>query len=734
MGPKPAFAAKYVFGPFEFEAGSGELRKYGTRIRLPGKPLQILTLLLDRPGEVVSREELQRRLWEGTTFVDFEQGINSAVNKLRQALGDSPDQPRYVETVPGKGYRFVAPLHNPTARTVLEIAAPPVAAEAKPVQRWIPWAVAGALAAAGAGYWAGGAARPVAAAPPAMQYTIAPPAGYAIEGAATRQSLALSPDGTRLAYSAVEGSGAFQLFLRDLSSRESIPIPGTRGANTLFWPGNSDALYVSFQGKIRRIPLRGEGFVAVADAPPFTLTGLLQSPERLLLDTSRGSYTVSPSGGTPAEIGSFVHWPQALPGTSELLYTAWDPATKRYRAVIGSPDQPASTRLSLLSDSRIQFAPSTQTPGTSFLLYVSGGNLVAHPFDLSNRRLTGDAVAIARQVTSFQPLATADFTVSARGTLVYQEFVARSQLRWVDRAGRPIAKTGPGNVSLKSASLSPDQRYIATSIYDVERGGQNLWIVDATTGTAKQLTDAAGIRDSAVWSPSGDRLAYLHGAGGRSPKIAIRGVGENEKEVIETEGGFQNPTDWSPDGRFLAFTNNGSARLASEVQGDVFLMDLERNRKITPLLHSTFHEGSAAFSPDGKWVAFLSAESGAAELYVQAFRGGDSPAVTGERFRISRAGAQLLRWRRDGRELFYLGYDGRVYAVPVQVGGTPRFGAAERLFEIPAEARAAIHAELGFDVSADGRRFVIPTVSDAAAPVLVVVQNWESLLPGKGRP
>lgn len=728
MEPQPASHSKFVFGPFEFEAVSGDIRKYGTRIRLQGKPVQILTLLLHRPGEVVSREELQTHLWKGTTYVDFEQGLNSAVNKLRQALGDSPDQPRYIETIPGRGYRFVAPLQNPAARTVLEIA-PQATPAVKPIRSWIPWAGAAVLIAAAAGYWAG--PRSVPKLQNTVRFTVTPPPGYALEGAASRQSFAFSPDGKRLAYSAVERSGAYQLFLRDLHSTDSTPIPNTRGAHTLFWPASSDALYVSFSGKIRRVPLNGDGFVAIADAPAFTLYGLLLSPARLLLDTNQATYAVSPNGGTPEPVKNFVHWPQLLPGTDELLYTAWDSAAKRYRAVIGRPDQPESARLSLLSDSRILFAPSTITPGASFLLYVSGGNLVAHPFRLSSRQLTDDAIPIVNQIYSFFPLATADFSVSANGTLAYQKYVARSQLAWVDRAGRRIASIGPANVNLKSATLSPDGKRLATSIYDPERGGQNIWIVDTHAGAAKQLTAANGLRDAAVWSPQGDKLAYLHGTGGRTPKIAILGRAENATETIETEGGFQQPTGWSPDGRFIVFSNNGAARLASEVQGDVFLMDLHRNRKITPLLHSTFHEGSAAFSPDGKWIAFISAESGTAELYIQAFIGGDSPAVVGERFRVSRAGAQVLRWRRDGKEIFYLAYDGSIYGVPIQLGAKPSFGTATPLFAINTEARAAIHAVPGFDVSSDGQRFVIPTVSDAEAPSIVVVQNWEASLPSK---
>src|SRR5882724_9478774 len=147
------------------------------------------------------------------------------------------------------------------------------------------------------------------------------------------------------------------------------------------------------------------------------------------------------------------------------------------------------------------------------------------------------------------------------------------------------------------------------------------------------------------------------------------------------------------------------------------------------LISTPFHEANPAFSPDGNWLAFTSNESGRAEVYVQAFRSGDAPGVIGERHLVSSAGAQALRWRRDGRELFYLGFDGRVQAVPVKLSPKPEFGPATPLFTISNEAIAAIHSVLGFDVSADGQRFVIPMVTSAEGPSIVVVQNWEALLP-----
>src|SRR5262245_52837432 len=158
MGSQPKPALKVSFGPFEYDATSGDVLKHGTRIRLQGKPLQILSLLLTDPGRVISRDELQRHLWQGATFVDFEQGLNSAMNKLRQTLGDSADQPRYVETLPGRGYRFIAPVHRESTKAVLEMSAPvPLRIETQPggkSQSWMPWIAAlGVAVVAGGGYW-----------------------------------------------------------------------------------------------------------------------------------------------------------------------------------------------------------------------------------------------------------------------------------------------------------------------------------------------------------------------------------------------------------------------------------------------------------------------------------------------------------------------------------------------------------------------------------------------------
>jgi tricorn protease-like protein len=188
------------------------------------------------------------------------------------------------------------------------------------------------------------------------------------------------------------------------------------------------------------------------------------------------------------------------------------------------------------------------------------------------------------------------------------------------------------------------------------------------------------------------------------------------------------PSDWSPDGRYIAFTNTAFPMINNDQGGDVWVIDMGSNRKVTAILNTPFRESTAKFSPDGKAMAFIADDSGRPEIYVQSFEGGDTPRVTGERRLVSHNGALFLRWQRDGRAMVYLGMDNRVYSVRVSRGTRLEFGSPEPLFTIPAEARAVLPHGFGFDVSADGSRFLVPVLRSREPASLVVVQNWESLL------
>lgn len=226
----------------------------------------------------------------------------------------------------------------------------------------------------------------------------------------------------------------------------------------------------------------------------------------------------------------------------------------------------------------------------------------------------------------------------------------------------------------------------------------------------------------------GGFVTLIYSAAMSTPgKLYLRTVAGGEPDRALPHAFFQTATDWSTNGRYVVFGNTGFGRAAFEDNGDVLVVDMEAKpeRRIHPLLVTGFHEANAAWSPDGKWLAFTSNESGNPEIYVQRFEGGDPPILTGERSRVTRNGAQTIRWRSDGKEMFYLALDGKVHAIPVSLAEKPTFGEPTALFTVSTGARAAIHATIGFDVSADGQRFVIPVVTSPEDPAIIVVQNWE---------
>lgn len=722
-----------IFGPFEYDPGIRELRKFGRRIRVQAQPLQVLAVLLERPGEVVTREELQRRIWGEAAYGDFQHGLNAAVNKLRQTLGDSAGQAHYIETSPGLGYRFVAPMQVNAAATVIPAeesgaAVLAVSQGPRPAVWYRAAGLAAVLLAAAGMYWLSmGSARRVEPGP-AVRFSIEPPAGSVLEPASSRQSFGLSPDGRRLAFTAVSVSGAASIFVRDFDQLEPRQIPGTNGANSLFWAPDNQSLVFTAGGKLKRVKLGGGDPAVLCDLPPRIFSGTFLDAGKILISGGVGSHTVSSSGGPTDALTEHYRWPQLLPGSDLVLHTVWDPRSRRHVARVARPGDAKTTRDLLQADSRVMFTESRANPGQGYLLYVRAGNLMAQPFDPRGLNLVGEARVLASKLYSFFPSGAADFSVSQNGVLAYLSHTSRSQLAWVDRGGRTVATVGPANVAVKAGRLSPDGRHIAASFYEVERGAQNLWLIDTATSSSRLLTPESGLRDAPVWAPDSKQLAFLNAFGDRPPGLAVRGAGSSDPERHLPRLDLQLPGDWSPDGRFLAFLNTGTPLFENQTQSDVWLVDFANQDRLIPLLATPFFEANPAFSPDGRWIAFTSSESGRPEVYLQSFVSGPSPAVAGERHLVSRSGAAAIRWRRDGRELYYLSFDGRIHAISVMPGPKPRFGSDQVLFSISPEARAAAPSVLGFDVSPDGQRFLVPMVSARQPSNLIVVQNWESEL------
>ena len=725
MSSQPAPQPRIVFEPFDFSPASGELRRHGRAVRLQGQPIQVLEALLAEPGQLITRESLQQRIWSGAVSGDFEHGLNAAVNKLRQALGDSAEDPRFVETIAGKGYRFIAATVQPP-RPVLEMKAPlpvqPRAVFGPPV-----WTVAAVLAMCGAGYWVG--ARNGASPKPGRltQFPITPPAGFLLEAAGSRQGMAVSPDGTKVAFTAMNSTGLFRIFLRTLGDIESREVPDSTGAGSLFWLPDESLVYVA-RGKVRKLAAGAQAAQILSEKVPVSTSGILLPQDRLLM-TSRFRSAVLPSNGGPIKhLKAGLCWPQLLPDGEHILHAAFDVKAARWSILASTFNDSAAPREILMADSRAVYTQSRRS-GPGYLLYVRGGALLAQAFDARSLKTIGDASVVVPRIYSFAPAGSADFSVSHGGELlVYQNVVQRSQMIWVDRGGRRLRAAGPDRLSTKDARLSPDGTRFASALFDVERGVTDIWLTDTATGLSRRQIVSPLLTQAPVWSPDGKRLAFMRTLES-TPKLFVRALEGQEAEISLVGDGFQIPTDWTRDGRFILYSNSGLPLVENEGQADIWVADLARGGKLSPLIKTQFHEASASTSPDGRWVAFMSTESGRAEVYLQHLEIGDTLRVTGSRYPISRQGAVCLRWRRDGKELFYLAADGQVYAVPVRLSAAePVIGAAQPLFRIEAEAIAAIHSLIGFDVAADGQSFVVPSVSSPEAPTLVAVQNWEELL------
>ena len=726
---QPSRAPNLAFGPFEFDPVIAELRKHGYRVKLPGQPGEVLAALVKRPGELVTREDLRSLLWPGVSAGDFEHGVNAAVNKLRQALGDAAIQPRYIETLPGRGYRFVAPVY-PVGNGVLELV--PSAAIAIPEarqSRWrfVAWASAAAMLLLLAGaLWT--ALRPSPPAPmKASQFQIAPPKGYYFEGGGARQSFALSPDGEKIAFTAKDQSGAFRLFLRDFSELESRPVADGEGAYSVVWSPDGRTLLFTAKGKLRRMEANAAANQILSDAIPYFTSTIPFGPDRVLVSSTRNSGVIDSAGGNLRPIDRVYSWAQMLPGGRDFLYTVDDdPSHGPLHARIAPVGGNESGVDVVQADSRVQYTESLRSQG-GYLVYLRAGTLLAQPFDLATRRVTAEPRAIVRHVSSFGHTGAADFSVSRRGVLAYQSYVNRSQFIWVDRTGKRLSAASPGEINASYARLSPDGRWLAAVPFDIERGVTEIWLYDAVTAAGRKVIYGPGIRHIPVWSPDSRRLVYLLDQSW--PKLALSSSDGTPDQEPMPDTGFMTPTDWSPDGRFILYNNSALPAVTQVFPSDVFAVDMARNRKVIPLLTTPFYENNAVFSPDGKWLAFLSNESGHSEMYLQALDySNDSLRVTGERFLVSREGAQCLRWRKDGKELYYLGSDGQIYAVSLTFGSAGvRTGNPDPLFRIDVEATATVHSVASFDVSPDGRRFVIPSMAPGESSALVVLKDWESL-------
>ena len=647
------------FGAFELDFGTGELRKQGLKIKLQEQPFQVLAMLLERPGDLVTREELLKRLWPSGTFVDFDHGLNVAVKKLRQALNDSAENPRFIETLSRRGYRFVAPVEIISPKETDSAAVAVLEPVHRSKRQVLPWpVVAVALLAAGLTLWHWWPTR--SQHPPVARFTITLPPSDQFEMA--RGGLSISPDGSSLVYVAsATKTGAPQLFLRPINRNEAVLIPGTEGAMGPFFSPDGEWIAFTAGGQLKKVPLHGgTPIVLCPKVNPsagswgpdgtivFTDTQVAEGNEngKLMRVTAGGRdlQVVTPPDKTPSEFPP--RWPQVLPTGDAILYvTGGTSAAFSDDAMIVAQSLRTGERKTL-----IHGGTSPRYISTGYLVYAQGGKLLAIRFDVARLKIAGTAFPVEEDIWQ-GPAGYVAYDVSRNGVLVSvsagDRGVGNRTVTWVDRSGTstPVDATAR---QYSQPSLSRDGKQLAVVIGDPLRQS-DIWVLDLEQNTVRQFTlSQAGESAAApLWTPDGRRILYASGAHGRSLYWrAADGDGPAELlfngDLVDASApGMILATSCSPDGRFVVF-QRGDIR-----HFDFWVLNLSGEHKASPLPESGFDKAAPQISPDGRWLAYASDESGRPEVYVQSF-----PALD-HKWRISLGGGEEPRWSRDGRQLFF---------------------------------------------------------------------------------
>ena len=561
---------------------------------------------------------------------------------------------------------------------------------------------------------------------PVLQYTVA-----AAETARNVSSFAISPDGRSLAIAA-SGEGEPLIWVRSLDSLATQPLAGTEGAAFPFWSPDSRDIGFFSHGKLQKISVTGGTPQILCEVTGF-LGGAWSRDGVIVFGRAGGLSRVAEAGGVPVSIteaGATSHrWPSFLPDGKRFLYLS--PRGAQSGIDLASLDDPKRTRRLVPDITNPEYVPPQPGSAVGHLLFVRGGTLMAQPVDPKTMDNRGELFPVAQQVSRGVLFGTNLYSVSATGTLVYLNrggAGATTQHVWLDRTGKELEKVGGPVRSRNTFALSPDGKRVVVERIVGDEAGSDLWLTDIEHGgTETRFTLDASTNYYPVWAPDGSKVAFASNRNGGVFNLYQRpsnGAGQDEL-LFASKDPTKFPWDWSHDGRFLLFratdSKNGLGIWALPVMG-------QGEKKALLVQDSQFVETQAQLSPDGRWLAYTSNESGNSQVYVALFAPAFDKPVTGK-WQISAAGGTQPRWRGDGKELYYVTPDRKLMAVEVKAAA-PSFdrGAPRALFELRSSIDASNAFLWGYVPSADGKRFLaaeIPgTTGDAPAPPLTVVVNW----------
>jgi Tol biopolymer transport system component len=548
-----------------------------------------------------------------------------------------------------------------------------------------------------------------------------PPENTSLFGA---YAVVLSPDGRRIVSRARGEDRKIQLWVRPLDSPAAQPLAGTDNSIFPFWSPDGRSIAFFAEGKLKRIDVAGGPPSILADAP--NPRGGSWSPQDIIVYGPKDGplQRVAAAGAGPPSAATalqpdydFGHsFPWFLPDGRHFLFAEKAKAySKEVTLRIGALDSPELKTVGQ--------ANSNAVYNSGYLLYMRESTLMAQPFDEKHLAVTGEARPVAEHVLNVQSgfFSLGVFSISNEGLLIYQADAPASQeLTWFDRSGKPAGTLGDAG-DLWSVDFSPDRRSVAVTRQDLDPSA--IWIYDVGRGLRTRFTFGAAVERNPIWSPDGRSIVYNSNAKGQLDLYRRAADGTGKEELLYADGTLKGPASWSPDGKFLLYFRVGPE--------DIWVLPLtpDASAKPFPWLPQPFHGRLPKFSPDGRWVAYESWDSGRPEVYVAPFTG------PGGKRQISTGGGGFPRWRADGREIFYRALDGKLMAAEVSIkNGSVEPGAVRAL------GIHVIAPHYRYDVSADGQRFLVATPRGRKAPPLnpfqeansvTLVQNWTALLKKK---
>jgi len=539
---------------------------------------------------------------------------------------------------------------------------------------------------------------------------IGPPDRYAFVPAAAFNHNVVSPDGRMIAFIAA-GEGKQLLFVRRLNNAAAVLLAGTDGAYYPFWSPDSRFIGFFANGKLKKIEAGGGVVQNICDAPYGR--GGTWNREGVILFTPGIHdvvYRVPDGGGQPSPATKIKtpgrmaggRWPYFLPDGKHFLYAANEGNDQRSKVMAASLDSP-EVKVILDETTNVEFADG-------HLFYMKDGNLVMQPFDVGALKLTGNPVAVASGVEYYFPKQLGNFSVSENGVLIYRTaYDSPTQFVWLGHSGKQSGSLGEPMASF-GARLSPDAHSLVVARPDPgDKSMVDLWMMNTDRGTLSRFTFHPLAAYTAAWSPDGKQLA-LGAAPSRVQIVASNGSG-NAKAITQVEQN-SSVSDWSRDGQTLLVNFQNS-----DTGWDIATIPASGGEPV-PFVHSPFDELAPRFSPDGRWVAYLSNESGRGEVYVVPFPGPGGRWQVSNGASISGSGSALA-WSRDGKQLYYRSVDGPLMVADVQSQGNEFHAGAPRQFFSGTTIGS-------IDTTPDGRLLVRVSAEHGEASPITIVLNWEA--------